>query len=116
MSKKLSKLEKKYAILTNRLKEENPEIHKEFNDFLDEIGETWKRISPFVGEEQAYAKLDLVLNDDYEIRGLPLDFILWFVLFKRMFGKLDKELEWFKKNKEILEMMVKEYSEAQKLR
>lgn len=116
MSKKGSKLDKKYDLLKDRLNEENPEISEEVSDFLREMERIWKKISPFVGEELAYGKLGINLDGDYKITAFPFDYILWFVLFKRVFGKFEKELEWFKENREILEKMVREYSEAQKLR
>ena len=116
MSKERSKLDKKYSILTDRLRKESPEIKDERDAFFLEIEKMWKEISPFVGEEEAYAKLSLRLNEDFEIRAYPLDYILWFVLFKRLDDKLDRELKWFKDNREILEIMVKEYLKAQDLR
>ena len=107
---------KKYKILSERLKEEDPEIMKERDDFLNEIEKTWRKISPFIGEERAYGLMSLTLTDDIELRGMPLDFILWFVLFKKISEKLDKELKWFKDNRETLEMIVKEYLERQRFR
>ena len=116
MSKKVSKRKMKHKILVDRLKEENPEIRKEMIDFSNEVAETWKRISPYVGEEDAYGVSSLAIDDEHVVIATPFDIIYLFVLFKRVFDKLDRELKWFKKNKEILEMMVKEYLNAEKLR
>ena len=69
-----------------------------------------------MGEEKAYAKLGLALDEKFSMKGYPFDFILWFALFKMLNEKRDRELKWLKDNREILEMMVKEYLEGQKLR
>ena len=111
---------KKYSILRDRLEEENPKIRKESRAFLKEVEKTWTRISPFVGEEEAYGRLGLSLSDEQKIKGVALDYILWFVLFKKISEKsdrefksfkkkIDKELKWFKENREFLQMMLKEY-------
>lgn len=47
--------------------------------------------------------MGLCLSDNMKIRGAGFDFILWFVLFKRLYEKLNRELKWFKENREILE-------------
>jgi len=114
--KEKTKIQQKYDILVDRLKEENPKVEKEVRAFFREIEKTWKKISPFIGEEEAYAKLMLRLAEDFEIRGAPLSFILFYVLFKKISEKLDRELKWFKDNKEIIEMMVKEYVESSKFK
>lgn len=122
IGKKIRK--KKYRILKDRLKEENPKIRKESTAFLKEVEKTWTRISPFVGEEEAYGRLGLSISDDQKIKAFALDFILWFVFFKKLSEKFDselkslkrklnKELKWFKDNREFLEMMVKEYIKEQ---
>lgn len=50
------KSKKKYDALSDRIHEENPEIGKELTAFFEEIEEMWKKISPFIGEEEAYGK------------------------------------------------------------
>ena len=114
--KRRKAIRKRYDVLWDRLSAENPEIREEVNEFMLEIQEVWKKVSPFIGEERVYGRMDLTLNDDYKTKGFALDFIVWFVLFRRIFEKLDKELEWLEKNREILKMMVKEYLEAQRFR
>ena len=118
---------KKFRILKDRLEEENRKFRKESKDFFKEVEKMWMKISPFIGEEEAYGESSLRIADDQKIRISALSFILWFVLFKKVSEKfdgefrsfkrkLDKELKWFKDNREILEMMVKEYLKAQEFR
>ena len=109
-------IDKKYKVLFDRMKQESPEIRKELNDFFKEIEKAWVKISPFVGEEAAYGKSDWGIDDAQKINGMAFDFILWFVVLKRISDKLDKELKWFRENRETLEMIVKEYLEAQRFR
>ena len=118
------KVAKKHKILKERLVEENPKIEKELVNFFKEIERTWKKVSPFIGEEDAYGTWGFRLSEDIEIKGFPFSFIVWFVLLKKTSEKLDKELKslkrklnkelkWFKDNREFLEMMVKEYIKEQ---
>jgi len=120
--RKLTK--KKFRILKDRLKEENPKSRKEAKEFLKEVEKTWMKISPFVGEEEAYGELGIRISEKQEIRAKALDFILWFVLFKRLSEKFDrelksfkkklnKELKWLKDNREFLDLMVKGYIKEQ---
>ena len=99
---------------------ENPKIRKELVSFFREIENTWKKLSPFIGEEDAYGKWSFELSDNIQIKGFPFSFIVWFVLLKKtsekldrelktLKRKLDKELKWFKDNREFLDLMVKEY-------
>lgn len=123
MSKE-KKISKKHKILGERLKEENPKIEKEMRNFFKEIEKTWNKISPFIGEEDAYGTWGFSLSDDITIKGFPFSFIVWFVLLKKVSEKLDKELKslkrklnkelkWFKENREFLDLMVKEYIKEQ---
>jgi hypothetical protein len=109
-------LEKKYYSLRKRLEKEDPKIMKQVDTFFGELREMWIKISPFVGEEEGWGRSQIYINPEQEMKGLPLDFILWFNLFKMISAKFDEEFKWFRENRKILEMMMKEYLEAQKFR
>ena len=108
---------KKYDLLYERLMKENPKAWKEFIGFLKEIEEKWGKINPFIGEEEAYGKCSLRIDSvDLKVAISALDAILWYTLFKRtsemISDKFKKELKWLRRNRRILEMMVKEYEAA----
>ena len=107
---------KKYNLLYERLKKENPNAYKEYTKLIGEIGEKWEKICPFIGEEEAYGKCTLSIDSDLGVKGLALDAILWFTVFKRISkmisDELNRELKWLRRNRRILEMIVKEYEAA----
>lgn len=100
---------KKLQTLKSRLIEEFPNDYKEAANFFGEVQRLWVKLSPFVGEEEAYGVSSMFIGNDQQIRNQPLDFILWTALFRMMSDKFDQELKWFRDNRQILEMMVKEY-------
>lgn len=109
-------VKKKWEALRGRLKKEYPTIYEETKKFFNIIEDSWVKMSPFVGEEEAYGESGIRIASDQKIKFQAIDMIFWVEFFKKIFDKVDQELKWFRKNRETLEMMVKEYLEAERLR
>jgi len=114
--KRKKAIKKKYDAIHARLKEEDSETYRQMIEFTDKVKQLWVKVSPFIGEEEVYGESGISINDDYKLKGMPIDFVWWFVLFKMISDKFDEELKWFRENREIIQMMVKEYLAAQELR
>jgi hypothetical protein len=101
--------ERKYKALVNELRKIDPKSVEQFQKFVHEVAETWKD-SPFVGEEEeGFGASRFRIDNNGRFRGMPIDIITWFTLFKVTSDKFDEMFNWFRENRPVLEMIVKEY-------
>ena len=110
IEKKRKSGEKKFRALQKKLKKENPQVWNRLDNLIHEMEELWKD-SPFVGEEESYGRpLGFIkIREQQQISYSPLTLMFLYTLLKQTPDRFDRELKWLKKNKQILEMMVKEY-------
>ena len=106
-------VERKWEEFKNNLGKMRPDAFALYAKAVSETIELWKRVGMYIGEEQTQGVLSLGIGEDFRLKGTAFEAIYKTAILKVMLDKLEEELKWFKENREILEILIKEYWERE---
>ena len=111
VEKRRKAYERKMKVFFEKLEKLYPDAMSLLYELRDKMRNAWKDIGTYVGEEELIGRSNLRLTEDFDLFGSPFDFVYISMMFQVMLDRLEEELRWFNENREMLEILIREYEE-----